>query len=473
MTKDSAKSFFKRVFKESDNDPASAKIFSREEKRTNRRLTKMIGCVCLLGPILMLFKLISESLHANDTNIPNVFQNMEYASLGIYSILTLVLYLVIFSLTIFTKNLSSKYWMKYLYVVVFTIDIFALTFCQGVDVKLGYLVIPLIACLYFDVRFMLITNVIAYFTMVFSIIIRAKTGNVPNYILSPEGIPQGIISNITTADQWCFYSIICMTIEFFVFIMIQMLLIKKASRIVQANSTRAKNIKELQIGLIKGMAAMVDFKESSTGYHLQRVAAYAQVICEELRIQYEKYKNCLSDEDILLISEAAKLHDIGKIAVPDTILTKKQVLTSQEFNIIKQHPLAGYQIIERYLEKYYTDKKFILYAKEIARSHHEWWNGNGYPYGLKGSDIPLCARITSVADVLDSLLSERPYKKAFDIDRAYDIMKNQSGKQFDPEIILILDNIKDKVQTIAHDEEKYVIEDITEILNETQDMPNL
>ena len=472
MTKDEGKSFFKRFFKETDTDPESTKIFSREERSTNRRLTKMIGCVCLLGPTLMLLKLIGESLNAPNSKIPSAFHNIEYASLGIYSVFTIVLYLIVFCLTFFTKTLSSKGWMKYFYITIFTIDIFVLSFCKGIDIKLGYLVIPLIACLYFDLRFMLITNVIAYFTMLFSIIIRSKTGNVPNYFETPEGIPYGLISNITTVDQWCHYSIICMTIEFSIFIMIQMLLIKKASRIVEANSSREKNIKELQIGLIKGMAAMVDFKESSTGYHLQRVASYVQIICEELVICYEKYRNCLTEEDIKLISEAAKLHDLGKIVVPDTILTKKTILTAQEYSVIKQHPLAGSQIIERYLEKYYTDKKFICYAKEIARSHHEWWNGKGYPYGLKENDIPLCARITSVADVLDSLLSERPYKKAFDIESAYTIIKKQSGSQFDPEIILILDNIKDKVSSIAKDEQ-FVIEEITEVLNDTQDMPNL
>ena len=141
------------------------------------------------------------------------------------------------------------------------------------------------------------------------------------------------------------------------------------------------------------------------------------------------------------------MHDIGKIGIPDHILLKPNRLTDKEFDIVKTHTTIGGKILSN------SNAKIIMLAEQIALSHHERWNGQGYPNGLSGKDIPLIGRIVAVADVFDALTSKRPYKKTFSLESAINIMKKERGQHFDPdvldiflanidEIIKIMDNIK-------------------------------
>jgi len=137
----------------------------------------------------------------------------------------------------------------------------------------------------------------------------------------------------------------------------------------------------------------------------------------------------LPREDIELIKQAAMLHDLGKIGVSDSILLKKGKLTKKEFQEIKKHPQIGADII-RPIQFLHNLVPFIFY-------HHERWDGKGYPSGIKGEDIPMGARIIAIADVYQALISDRPYHKAFSVKKALEIIKNASGKQFDPRIVNI------------------------------------
>jgi len=152
--------------------------------------------------------------------------------------------------------------------------------------------------------------------------------------------------------------------------------------------------------------------------------------------------------DMNYLLPSAQLHDVGKIAVSDVILNKASKLTDEEFEIMKKHTTIGEDFIKR-MEKETTDKSFFEYAKTFARSHHEKWDGSGYPKGLKGFDIPLEGRLMAIADVYDALVSERPYKAPlFPIDAAR-IIKEGSGTQFDPYVIQIFKMIEDDFAEIS------------------------
>ena len=144
---------------------------------------------------------------------------------------------------------------------------------------------------------------------------------------------------------------------------------------------------------------------------------------------------------------AAPLHDIGKMKVPDAILSKPGKLTPEEYEIIKTHSEEGAKIIDRTMSQI-EDPVYINFAREMALSHHEKWNGEGYPQKLKGEEIPISARIMAVADVFDALCSARSYKKAFTMDEAYDILRENSGTHFEPVLVDVMLNIREELETI-------------------------
>ena len=158
------------------------------------------------------------------------------------------------------------------------------------------------------------------------------------------------------------------------------------------------------------------------------------------------YPNILSEKYISLITEAAPLHDIGKIVVPDSILKKPGKLTDEEFETMKKHTSEGKRIVYDVLSM--GNKDYVNMAAEIATSHHEKWNGSGYPYGISGENIPLSARIMAVADVFDALVSPRCYKPAFTVDKAFEILMKDSGTHFDPNLIPLFIELKPQIGKI-------------------------
>jgi energy-coupling factor transport system substrate-specific component len=179
---------------------------------------------------------------------------------------------------------------------------------------------------------------------------------------------------------------------------------------------------------------MVENRDENTGGHVRRTAAYAELIAKQLQMD-GKEKDEIDDAFVATIAVAAPLHDIGKINISDVILNKPAKLTDEEFAEMKKHTLYGRDMLLR-ASKNLGETAYLKMAKEIAYSHHEWWDGSrGYPERLKGKDIPLSARIMAVADVFDALVSERPYKKAFSVDKAFQIITEESGTHFDPEVV--------------------------------------
>lgn len=188
----------------------------------------------------------------------------------------------------------------------------------------------------------------------------------------------------------------------------------------------------LQNNTIIGLANLIESRDGETGGHVKRTAKYVGMLARAA--QSSGYKSdILTDDYIDLLERAAPLHDIGKIAVSDTILKKPGKLTDEEYEAMKAHASLGGKMIRDVIGGI-EDIQYVDIAVDIASYHHEKWDGSGYCAGLKGEDIPLCARIMALADVFDALVSERYYKKAFTLDEAFKIIEESAGKHFDPKL---------------------------------------
>ena len=195
----------------------------------------------------------------------------------------------------------------------------------------------------------------------------------------------------------------------------------------------------MQQNVIEDLADVVETRDIETGDHIKRTKLYVNILAKALK-NSDKFKDQLNDEEVDMITSAAPLHDIGKIAVSDLILCKKGRLTDEEFKKMKLHTTKGGEIINHILNDL-KDEKFLKTAHDIAMHHHEKWNGSGYPMGLKEEEIPLSARIMAIADVFDALISKRCYKEAMPIDDAINIIIKDAGTHFDPNIVEVFKEI--------------------------------
>jgi HD-GYP domain-containing protein (c-di-GMP phosphodiesterase class II) len=194
---------------------------------------------------------------------------------------------------------------------------------------------------------------------------------------------------------------------------------------------QSMRVENIQQAVITSLATVVEERDENTGGHITRTEQYVSAIIDRMKRQ-EKYSD-IPEKFYHNVILAAPLHDVGKIRIPDSILNKPGRLTEEEFEIMKKHAAYGAEIIQKTFpdveeEEYYT------VARNIARYHHERFDGKGYPEGLKGEEIPIEARIMSLADVYDALISERVYKKAFSKEKARAIIEEGSGTQFDPDL---------------------------------------
>lgn len=188
-----------------------------------------------------------------------------------------------------------------------------------------------------------------------------------------------------------------------------------------------------QESTVTALARLAEFKDSNTGGHILRVRDLVKATAEELH-RRGQHKNELDDTVLEKIGLASVLHDVGKVAVPDAILMKPGPLDQKEWEIMRKHATAGSSILDE-ASRRILGKSFLSIGAEIAECHHEKWDGTGYPRGLKGTNIPLTARICAVADVYDALVSKRPYKNAWDKSDARQYVADRSGTEFDPDVV--------------------------------------
>ena len=196
------------------------------------------------------------------------------------------------------------------------------------------------------------------------------------------------------------------------------------------------------------MAALAETRDDETRNHLHRVQRYVAALARELQ-QQKRYAAELDEANIALLYKAAPLHDIGKAGIPDAILLKPGRLTDAEFDVMKQHTVYGRDAIAAIEQQLGYSNPLLRYAREIAYSHQEKFDGSGYPQGLAGTDIPLSARLMAVADVYDALISRRSYRPAFTHETALELIRQGSGEHFDPDVVDAMLTVEEQFMAIA------------------------
>jgi putative two-component system response regulator len=209
---------------------------------------------------------------------------------------------------------------------------------------------------------------------------------------------------------------------------------------------RTKRIKKLQNGIMVVFANVVEERDKDTGGHNDRTSSYIKILIKAMEDR-GVYADEISKWDIDKVASSARLHDMGKINVLDTILNKTGKLNDDEYAMVKSHPAEGVKLIDRIINQT-GEEEFLHNAKLFAEYHHERWDGKGYPYGLKETDIPLHGRIMAIIDVYDALLSKRPYKEPLTNEEAVDIISTNSGKQFDPKIVEVFLEVQEQLKEV-------------------------
>lgn len=200
---------------------------------------------------------------------------------------------------------------------------------------------------------------------------------------------------------------------------------------------------------INGFATLAEFRDQETGAHILRTRQYVRLLAQYLSV-HPRFSSYLTAEEIDLLYKSAPLHDIGKIAVPDRILLKPGKLTPEEFDEMKKHTTYGRDAIARAEQSQDAPQNsFLRLAREIAYTHHEKWNGSGYPQGLAGEAIPISGRLMALADIYDALISKRVYKAALPHDLAVEIITEESGRQLDPDVVDAFLDLQDTFANIA------------------------
>lgn len=210
---------------------------------------------------------------------------------------------------------------------------------------------------------------------------------------------------------------------------------------------RTSDLRATQEATVQCMAMLAEMRDAGTGEHIQRTRSYVSLMVSYL-VDNPVGGREIPREDVDLLYQAAPLHDIGKVGVPDRILLKPGRLTPEEFEEMKRHTLFGGDILRR-AEKELGAISFLQVAREITENHHEKWDGTGYPRGISGEAIPLSARIMAIADVYDALRSARPYKEAFSHERSVRIIREGAGSHFDPVLVDVFLQLENRFREIG------------------------
>ncbi|MDR3435355.1 two-component system response regulator [Telmatospirillum sp.] len=211
---------------------------------------------------------------------------------------------------------------------------------------------------------------------------------------------------------------------------------------------RTKEVMAIQEVTILAMASLAETRDLTTGQHIRRTQFYMSALATSLQ-NHPRFAYYLDETTIAMLFKSAPLHDIGKVGIPDRILLKPGRLTADEFTIMKTHAALGRQAIEHAERWLGTSLEFLTMAKEIAHFHHERWDGDGYPDGLSGDDIPISARLMAVADVYDALISRRVYKESLPHAVAVEAIIDGKASRFDPDVVDAFVGVQEEFRSIA------------------------
>lgn len=406
--------------------------------------------------------------------IPIIFYILSQAKIFRLSTSYCVFICAIFSFFTISLSILSKINNKKVQNFAMYYGLLGCEFCIGmmfmnslVNILITLGIVPFLSCFYYKKRVTIATNIFCFAFTIFILYLRSK-----------DAILLGISARGNFAMQFISY-VAGFCIEFFfVFVstiyysghaqtkFLQMLSanakanefaesLKKQTIMISESEENFRDANQsllrTQMDIIEFTAKVLGSHDLFTGRHVMHTQKYVEVIALQLRND-GYYENLLTDEMIQLYSSAAFLHDIGKIHVPEGILNKTGIFTPEEFTLMKTHPVEGKKLIE-YLPKI-NDGRFNIIASEMAYYHHEKWDGSGYPTGVSGEHIPLCARIMAAADVLDALVSLRLYKKPVPFDKAIEIFNESSGKHFEPCIVQAVINCRNQLEEIDREFKK-------------------
>ena len=213
-----------------------------------------------------------------------------------------------------------------------------------------------------------------------------------------------------------------------------------------------RRMKNYNSEIVTSFATLVESRDSSTGSHVKRTKSYVKILLDEIKAT-NLYSSIMTKDFEDKMMNAAPMHDIGKISIPDTILQKPGKLTDEEYSVMKKHSVLGGEIIQE-IFKDMDDKEFLNIAYDVTRYHHEKWNGNGYPEGLVGKEIPFSARIMAIADVFDAISAKRCYRDAMPLDKCFVIIKEGKGVDFDPVLTDLFLNAREKVEKVCKESQE-------------------
>jgi putative two-component system response regulator len=211
---------------------------------------------------------------------------------------------------------------------------------------------------------------------------------------------------------------------------------------------RTREIGTIQDVTMVAMGSLAETRDNETGNHIRRTQHYIKILAEKMK-DNPRFKNYLTDTTIELLYKSAPLHDIGKVGIPDGILKKPDKLDPDEFDVMKTHTTLGRDAIIQAEKSLNSPNSFLSVAREIAWSHHEKWDGSGYPRGLSGDDIPMPGRLMAIPDVYDALISKRVYKRGFTHEEAVEIIQKGAGIHFDPDLAVAFMGLSDRFNEVA------------------------
>lgn len=326
----------------------------------------------------------------------------------------------------------DKKWLKYVYTTIAALFILLISTMLTYHAVVVYAYPIAIAGLYFSKKLTFIATVESLIATVSGQFLGYYLNFLKDY-------------NFTNLHELVFYSIIPRTITLICFALLFMLITRRTERLLKRQEMAANSMTTLHNDMIMGFATLVEGKDASTGGHIKRTGLYVELIANELRNR-GLYCDILTDNYIDNLKNSASMHDIGKIAIPDSILKKPGRLTNGEFEQMKTHTVKGGQIIKDTFS--HVDESFKEVAYNVAVFHHEKWNGNGYPESRRGSEIPLCARIMAVADVFDAISQKRCYRDALPFYESLRVIHDGRGEDFEPVIVDAFMSLKNEVKAI-------------------------
>lgn len=390
-----------------ENDNPSQNFFLSYEYTQNKRSLTILQR-CSVFPILMIiFKVL------------NIFPNIPYA-LSISFLVGWPVCLLLLRYLINKKPYASV--TKYLIIACVEIACFILATSKGFKVYIIYMIAPLLSCLYLNKKFSLKITGACYVVMLISLYIRA-------FYINPQ------MGYTAEPVVWAKHMISTLSIGYLMNAVIIYVIGRRNQQIIDTDSKEVQKNLNSQNTLVTSYVALLCKKSENIEGHLRRSSKYVQVIVSGLR-ENRKFSMVLTPAYSYQIISGSFLHDIGIISVPNSILQSQTELTEKQRKIVMKHPEMGEKLLVENMRS--VDPEYLAVATDMVLYHHENYDGTGYPFGRKGEEIPLAARIMAAGNILDNLLVGHPWKKGLDFDQALEEILQMAGKQLDPDIVEVV-----------------------------------